>query len=321
MKKLILTSILACFFMIVHSQSDTLFTKKKQKILCKIVEITETDLKYKRSELPDGPVYVISKDAVYKYVLSNGYTEIVLPDELSIENEHGSIIKNRSAIKISPFSPVNNQITVAYEKVIRVGMNLDFELGYSNSNINSNQELSGWSMGNAFNYGFYVKPGVKFFLGQDYSVKGLKYAHPLKGRYIRLELAASYLNYQDVTTYVPTPISPGSGYNYNYFPVKTDVNSIAYGGFVNYGRQFILGNMITLEYYLGVGFTAQSNSYTNKSYTNSLSTLYYYGNDADNITNYHGFMRTPSLGLSGTIGFRIGYILPDKASNERPIKN
>jgi hypothetical protein len=316
MKKILLTSILVCFIVMLHAQSDTLYTKKQQKIPCKIVEISELDIKYKRADLLDGPVYVISKLNVMKYVLSTGYTEVIVPDELSLENEHGNIIKNRSAIKISPFSPVNNQITLAYEKVLRVGTNLDIEFGYTNSHMTKNPDITG-TFNNTFHTGFFIKPGVKFFLGQDYSIRGLKYAHPLKGRYIRLDLAFAYLNYQNVqrADYIymyGTPYQPSS-----MRTISTDLTSFAYGGFVNYGRQFILSNVLTLEYYIGAGFTGQSNSYSNEEFAKPVNNYSYYYDDARSISNYHGFLRMPTIGLSITAGFRIGYILPDKSSKDK----
>jgi len=299
MKNFTATLVFLCFCALGYSQSDTLYTRKQEKIPCKIIEINEFDIKYKRPENIDGPLYVINKTTVVKYTLSNGFTELLLPDELSIENEHQEILQKRSVIKIHPFSFVNNQISLAYERVIKVGMNLDIEAGYSNSGINDHG-LFGTISNEAFNTGFYIKPGVKFFVGQDYSVRGLKYAHPLKGRYIRLDLAFSYLNYQNILF----------GYK-NSSPLYTNMNTVAFGGFVNYGRQFILGNLFTLDYYIGIGFTGQAQAFSNPAHTSSS----YY--DGSNVSNYHGFLRTPGVGLSYTLGFRLGYILPQKKTVQK----
>jgi len=84
------------------------------------------------------------------------------------------------------------------------------------------------------------------------------------------------------------------------------VSTVAYGGFVNYGRQFILGNILTMEYYFGVGYTGQSYSYSNPNFTSVNNGNYGYFDQARNISNYYGFMRIPTVGLSGTAGFRIG---------------
>jgi hypothetical protein len=315
MKKLIPTLLLLCVFVSGFSQTDTLYTKKQDKIPCKIIEINEFDIKYKLAASIDGPIYVVSKASVTKYTLANGFTELLLPDELSLENEHGEIIKNRTVIKVHPFSVVNNQLSFAYEQVLKVGTNLDIEAGYINTGLNSSTTSNRVYNSGRTNYsGAYIKPGVKFFLGQDFSVKGLRYAHPLKGRYIKLDVAVSYLNFQDVRRTENVGIYP----NIQNRTVTTNINTFAYGGFVNFGRQFILGNILTIEYYFGVGFTGRTIDYTNDDFLRSGSGYYY--NENNSISNYHGFQRIPNFGLSGTAGFRIGYIIPEKKAHKEPSK-
>ena len=136
MRKLIITVAVTCAVFSGYAQSDTLYTKKKEKITGKIIEINDVEVKYRLAIAMDGPIYVISREKLIKYTLSNGFSEVLKPDELSIENEHGDIINNRSVIKIHPFSPVNSQLSFAYERVIKVGTNLDVELGYVNNAIN-----------------------------------------------------------------------------------------------------------------------------------------------------------------------------------------
>jgi len=317
MKKLIFLSVLFFSAATIFSQTDTLFTGKK-KIPCKIMEISEIEFKYKLAELPDGPMYVIDRSKVSKYTLSSGYTEIIVADEMSLELEHKEILGNREVIKVQPFSLALNYISIGYEKVIKVGTNLDIEAGYINNAMTTNQSFYSYGInsynGAPFCYGFYIKPGVKFFLGQDFSVKGLKYAHPLKGRYIKLDLAISYLNLRDVTRVIYT--------NYGYYAgpsgtVTSDISSTAFGGMINYGRQFILGNVLTLDYYFGLGYTFQSNGYSNPVYLNTGSSSYYRSDDAKNISRYGAFARIPGIGISGTMGLRIGYIIPSKKPVQR----
>jgi hypothetical protein len=324
-----------CLFMVLlltgYSQSDTLHLKGSKKIPCKITEIGETEIKYKSPDNLDGPVYVVALSKVYKYTLAIGTSVIVTPDELLIENQHNEIMSARSVIKIHPFSFVNNQISMAYEQVIKMGTNLDVEVGYINNSIMPNT-----SSGNFYTStgktapltGFYLKPGVKFLLGQDYSLKGMKYAHPLKGRFLRLDVVFSYMNYQNVASSVGSPTVVQSP-NYPYTQTVTatnrnsDINILGYGGMINYGRQFILGNIMTFEYFVGVGVTGQSYSYNNSKtetttsvydpYNSNYYNYYYYGSgDASNISNYHAFFRVPDVGLSGTFGIRLGFIVPEK---------
>ncbi|MGZ3918964.1 MAG: hypothetical protein ACXVC7_01670 [Bacteroidia bacterium] len=317
MKKLILFLSFVLTGFSLASQSDTLYTAKKTKIPCKIYEINEYEIKYRRAEAADGPIYVIDKSSIIKYTLSTGFTEMIMRDELSLENEHKEILGNRQVIKIHPFSFVDNHFSMAYEKVIKVGMNLDVEAGYINSGMSPNQGITGSGpvSQNPFYSGAYLKPGVKFFLGQDFSVRGLKYAHPLKGRYIKLDLAISFVDYQGIQRTIY------SGNPYSTTIITTDLKTTAYGGFVNYGRQFILGNILTMDYYVGVGFTGQSYSYTNPNYLQSTMSNYGYYNDISQVYNYHGFYRFPAVGLSFTAGFRIGYIIPDKKNNTKKTTN
>jgi hypothetical protein len=319
MKKLLLTTSIVLFSILTYSQTDTIFTKKKEKIACKITEIGEFDIRYRLAGLTDGPIYTVNRLSVVKYTLSNGFTEVIVPDELLLENEHRDIIANRSVIKIHPFSMVNNQFSFAYEKVIKVGMNLDIEAGFSNSNINPQ---TGLGVSNTiFNSGFYIKPGVKFFLGQDFSIRGLKYAHPLKGRYIKLDIAVSYLNYQNMRRFESTGTYPSVVTR----TINSDMNVVSYGGFVNFGRQFILGNVLTLDYYAGMGFTGINYSYSNSSIVSGTQTTGRYlsgGNFIEGryVSNFHGFLRTSFLGMSFTAGFRLGYIIPEKTTRTKSRK-
>lgn len=315
MKKIIFASSLVCLSLIGLAQSDTLFTRN-QKIVCKIVEINENEFKYRSVHNPDGPIYFMDRVNVLKYTLSNGVTERIVRDELLVENEHAEILDNREVIKIHPFSFAFNHVSLSYEKVVKVGTNLDMEIGYINSAINSNP-LSTVS-GNPFHTGVYIKPGIKFFLGHDYSVKGLRYAHPLKGRYVKLDFAASFINYQGFNrTYYSTTQGPwGTVTSVN--TVSSNLNAFAYGGFVNFGHQYILGNILTLDYYVGFGFTAYNYQYTNIGSTTIPNNNYYNRNfEANNVYNFYGFLRTPVLGLSFTSGFRIGYIIPANSRKKK----
>lgn len=329
MKKLIYSVVLFCAGFSLNAQTpiamDTLFMHDGKKIPCKIYEISEFEMRA-RIEGENGPLIIFDKFKVRKYQLSTGYSEILMPDELSVENEHASIINNREVIKLHPFSPAFNHISLAYEKVIKVGMNLDIQAGYINSDI-TNRGNSNTSLGlniNSYHSGFYVKPGMKFFIGQDYAVKGMKYAHPLKGSYLKLDLAFSYLDFQNISViyynYGNTqPFSPGTP-----SVISTDIHSSSYGGFVNFGRQMILGNLFTFDIFVGAGFTGQSITYTNPDFIYTLKTSNNYGNvyysyGEGRINNYYGWLRVPGIGLSFTSGLRLGYIIPSKKDKKKEL--
>lgn len=66
------------FFCCLHSiAQDTIFFKNAGNIVVLVKEVAQTEIQYKKAELPDGPMYIISKDDIEKIVYKNGYTEII----------------------------------------------------------------------------------------------------------------------------------------------------------------------------------------------------------------------------------------------------
>ena len=142
LKKLILFTVFLALYSLGYSQTDsikvvkydTLVTAYNYKIACKVTEIGEDEIKYKKAEMPDGPVYVIGKEKVRQIIFANGVKETIKRDELSMVPAP-EVINQRRAIKIHPFSPMFNKITVGYEQVLKMGINLEAKAGYVNSNI------------------------------------------------------------------------------------------------------------------------------------------------------------------------------------------
>ena len=298
--------VLTVFFLFVYSlsysqtdslkvlKSDTLFTFDNSKIPCKVTEIGEDEIKYKKADMPDGPVYVISKDKVRQIVFANGIKETIKRDQLSMAPAP-EVINQRRVIKVHPFSPLFNKVTVGYEQVLKVGMNLEVKVGYINSNIDKSTYSS--INGSTSTTGAYVQAGVKFLLGQEYYIKGMKYAHPLKGRYIRIEGIASDLSLKNLYGYMLYNPTYGT-----YTQQTVNGNAFGYGLFVTYGRQWVLANMFTLDYYIGLGASGVSASYSSNNSGNNVRLL------ENNIYNYYGFLRAASP-FSATYGLTFGYII------------
>ncbi len=309
---------LSCF-----SQSDTIYMLSDKKIACKILEISDLEIKYRSAENISGPLYTIDKSTVYKYTLLNGFSEIIKRKETEVKNGQPvepirkEITGIWQSIKLSPFSFAFSHVSFAYERGIKKGMNFEIAGGYANSGINPDELKTfktGYNKGSHYD-GAFIKPGIKFYFGEEYSDKNIKYTNPLSGRYVKLDLGVSYLNAKNLTaTYsIYTPTTGVVSQTTN-----SDLVSIAYGGFVNYGRQVILGNVLTMECYAGVGFTAKSETYSNPSFFINPLQQNAYTEDRNSYTsNYHGFLRVSPLGLSFTAGFNIGYIIPQKNNKKK----
>lgn len=63
---------------------DIIVKKNRDSINSKIIEVQINEIKYYRTELPNGPLYTISKNDVYKIIFKSGLVE----DFQSIENEN-----------------------------------------------------------------------------------------------------------------------------------------------------------------------------------------------------------------------------------------
>jgi hypothetical protein len=62
---------------------DKLILKSGDEFVVKIIEISDKEIKYKRCDNYDGPLYTINKSKVYAIVYSNGITEHIIDDSIT----------------------------------------------------------------------------------------------------------------------------------------------------------------------------------------------------------------------------------------------
>lgn len=75
--KTAISLLIILFAHITSFSQDTIFFKNAGKIIVIVKEVAQTEVQYKKAELPDGPMYIISKDDIEKIVYKNGYTEVI----------------------------------------------------------------------------------------------------------------------------------------------------------------------------------------------------------------------------------------------------
>lgn len=73
------TSLIILFFLCAFygNAQDTIFLKNSEKIAVFVKEVSQTEVQYKKAELPDGPLFIINKSDIGKIVYKNGYTEVI----------------------------------------------------------------------------------------------------------------------------------------------------------------------------------------------------------------------------------------------------
>jgi len=140
--------------------------------------------------------------------------------------------------------------------------------------------------------GIFIRTGPKFLLGSssDIEIEGARYAHPLKGRYFKVEtiLSSFSTNY----TYAGNSNTISEVHN-DYLSITLDLV---------YGRQFIFGNSITVGWYIGMGYSLEDKVTTFK------------GSPITNFEDYdvrrysHTYFGDVLIPLAITSGFNIGYI-------------
>lgn len=328
MKRLFTISLLLLSEMM-FSQSDTLFLRNKEKFPVKILEVSEYDIKYKRTDLEDSPYFITSTYDIFKIKYKNGSSQVFIPDELSIPFDLKEIAKQKEAFKFHVFDLPVGKISFGYERVIRTGINADFKVGIFNSNLFDafNSAYEGSSMFNPyrarFGGGTFVKGGLKLLMGQNVHMKGMRYSHLLNGAYLRFDAYISYLQYQGIKYSVPDPNfvpPPNNPYYYGGMIQKTtDANNYNYGFLICVGSQHVLANILTLDYYVGLGFNGSSYSFSESdfgkngpTYNQNYYGYSYYRPVTANVLAAQRF----SNFMAATVGFNIGFVYKRKTAGK-----
>ena len=169
----------------------------------------------------------------------------------------------KKAIKIELFSPLTGNTTLGYETYLKNFTSLEFKFGIIGAGVQSNVSPK--------EKGFFISGGPKFKLKPDYAVDGMYSTHLLRGGYIRPELTfgtfkesrEGFWGSKDQATFVTLTI--------------------------NYGKQYIIGDSFSLDWYFGLG--------------------YGYANDEDVAYFYRNVIGTHEFPIALNAGFTIGFLL------------
>lgn len=114
MKNIFLFLITFLSFLTVKSQ-DTIFKKSGDIVIAKVLEISPTEVKYKRFDFQDGPMYIEIKSNLDKIIYSNGVKEIFTSPSNATTNQ--VIINNNE-----PPRDYYNRPVIANNKIEKWGM-------------------------------------------------------------------------------------------------------------------------------------------------------------------------------------------------------
>jgi hypothetical protein len=266
---------IACLILGVFVQQawaqDRIIKRSGEEIKCKIKEIGDDEIKYVMPEISGDVVFGIDKRDIEKVIFENGKE---MSFKLEMESMDFYATQRRNAIKTDFLKPLFGWTSITIEHCLRPGRSIETTIGIIGlgKQLNSNQTDGGITL----------KFGYKFIQSPDFYLKGMRYAHILKGGYVRLEPAISIFSRDWHDEYTQT-----SG---------TDmITRVA--ALVILGKQWIFSDAFLIDIYAGVGF-GYSNEWDKK------------GSD---VSFGYGFMAADSaFPVAGTTGFRIGFLLPNK---------
>ena len=240
-----------CFSLLANSQD--IIRTKKDTILAKVVEIGIEEIKYHNFNNLDGPIFVLPKTDVIEITYENGTKTLLKPDSYDVTTAATSMRNKTHAFKFEFLSPLGGDLVFGYETMLKVGTNLEFKVGLIGVGFGDNEEKAS---------GAFFKAGIKFQTRPSYVQRGIKYSHGLAGFYIKPEVI--FNSYKKSYTNINYNVYP-----YVYTNEVTKANITNYALDIVFGKQYILGNSVTMDFYFGIGYGIRSTSYDTNPINNS----------------------------------------------------
>ena len=260
-KSTLLTFLLSLVTLSLFSQ-DKIFRKDSSLIECKITEVGLDEIKYHPVN-KTSPVFTIDKNLVHKIILEGG-TEIIVNDPMKDPAHYAN--QKKLAIKTSLFAPLTGNTNIIIEKSLRPGRSIEGTFGVIGLSTSELDESPG---------GAFVKFGYKAIKSPDYYMRGMRYAHILKGTYIRPELTLSYFE-RDNSEF------GSSG--------REDI----FGGalMINIGKQLVFDDIFLIDYFVGGGYGFDTHDQNDES-----------------VNHYGYILGNNDFPFAFTAGFRVGMLI------------
>ncbi len=272
---------------------DIIHRKNGKTIAAKIVEINPDDVKYKMFDQQNGATFTIDINLVKKIVFEDGTVHNFTKEEVStIDNPELYSDQKRTAYKISFLEPLFGHTSFILERNLKPGKSVEGRLniiGLGRTDNNSNYTYNNTTI-KPKPFGLGLTVGYKFYHKPDYYSSRQRYAHLLKGGYIRPEI--------NLTSYAENKVS--YSYNGTTSTVVSKRVTTTFGvAMLTFGKQWILDDAFAIDFFAGVGIGVISRG--------KIST----GNGTFSETNFnssnYGHVIADN-GLAMNIGFNIGFL-------------
>lgn len=280
------------FFSLAYSQ-DKIYKKNGDVVLAKIVEIGETEIKYKIFSDQEGPLYSVDKDRLMRVIYQSGREEVF---QHSLKDPSLYADQARNAIKLNFIAPLLGYTQFNFERNIKPGRSYELSLGLIG--LGKRQEIADYSIttGGVTTSEKYYRDAAGAFIGAGYKFvklpnfirNGDKYSHILQGAYAKPELIFGSYNQNKYPEYL-----------YDGMTYAEENETVVMGAFIiNLGKQWVFGDFFILDLYAGMGY-----AFDNQHDENFLDS--YDG-------NHFGLSVAGESGVGFTGGLKIGMLLNKK---------
>jgi hypothetical protein len=283
MKALKVLLLLAAVFALLKNarSQDLIYKKDKNIIVAKILELGADEIKYRLFNGTDSLVYGIAKMDVIKVKMESGKI-LYLQTDMENASLYGGDKKN--LIKTDFLAPVFGQLTLAFERSIKPGSSMQFDLvipGIGSNVYHPNVTISG----------ALLRFGYKFISTPDFAVRGMRYSHLLKGGYIEPQII--YGAYAETFHY--------TNYYYGSTGTSSRTQQTSTGAvMLNFGKQWIMSNVFAVDLFWGLGYGLSSKTSRYSNGYSDVSTFY---------TNYAYLGPFSNFPLAVQMGLKVGVLV------------
>jgi len=269
MKPFIFSLIAIAFslFSIEASSQDIILFKDGSEIKSKVIEITETLIKYKRFTHQDGPLISIPKSKVFMITYENGTKELISVEKSKPDVEYNKVDyvdesdkitvtyskveyhrkeidrEVYNLIKVNPLLIFNGDIPIYYEHRLSDNVSVEAGIGithldYIYEGFRFDENLENFDAGRIAKLGYSLRAGLKFYPSN--------YTHALDEFYIGPEIRFKHYN---------TEISIQGSTNKIYPEYRTIVDFKISGGYIYY-----ITDRVMFDFYGGIGLRSKRES-------------------------------------------------------------
>lgn len=216
-----------------HTQ-DLIIKTTKDTIKCQIKEIGDDEVKYTQQGFREDVIFGVDKNKVKKIIFSDK-KELSFKGSMEDPSQYES--QHKHALKFGFLSPLMGATSFSYEQSLEPGGSIEGTLGL----IGLGTDITGNSPS-----GIYMKFGYKFIKSPDFYLKGMQYAHVLKGSYIRPEVSfAAYKSESGNVNDNNGALVPNS---------KSVGNSTMFAVMINLGKQWVFQDRFIFDWFVGFGY-------------------------------------------------------------------